>query len=83
MWSSVSLWRDPVPPLSHVIKTLKEGIERNEKQIAALPERILSRDRRKLQKKMEQQHQILQSTKDTLAAVMREMHAKCRRLENH
>ena len=33
---------DPIPPLIHVIETFKEGIERNEKQIAALPERIPS-----------------------------------------
>ena len=82
MWSSVSLRGpieqivdDPIPPLVHVLKTLKEGIERNEKQIAALTERIPSRDRRRLQKEMEQQHQILQSTKGKLAAIMREMHA--------
>ena len=59
---------------------MKEVIERNEKQIAALPERIQSGDRRKLQKEMEQQHQILQSRKDKLASIMREMHAKHRRL---
>ena len=87
---------DPIPPLLRVIKTTKEEIERNEKRLAALAtlaallERVFSRDRRKLQKEIDDgnadilhQHQILQSTKIKLASIRRELHAKRRRVEHH
>ena len=43
---------DPIPPMLHMIKTKKEQIERYEKKVAAILERVLrdvsSRDRRVL-----------------------------------
>ena len=71
----------------HVLKTKKEVIERYEKQVAALFERVLravfSRDRRVLQKLVDEyyalilhERQLVQTAKAKLASLMREMHVK-------
>ena len=81
---------DPILPILHMIKTKKEGIERCEKRLAALLKRVTSRERRKLQKPIDEcnsfllrEQQIVQSAKDKLASLMREMHEKRRRLGHH
>ena len=75
----------------HMLKTKKEDLDRYEKQTAALLERALgaasSRDRREWQKVVHEnnalilhQRQLVRTTKDKLASLMREMHVKRRRL---
>ena len=83
----------------HMLKTKKEVIERYEKQVDALLERVpravSSRDRRVLQKPVDEynalilhERQLVQIAKEKLASLMREMQEKPefynrRRLGNH
>ena len=71
----------------HMLKTKKDVIERYEKQVAALFERVpravSSRDRRVLQKPVDEydalmlnERQLVQTANKKLAALNREMHEK-------
>ena len=70
----------------HMLKTKKEDLEKYEKQTAAILERApraASRDRREWQKVVDESnaqilhhHQLVHTTKEKLASLMREMHEK-------
>ena len=71
----------------HMLKTKKDVIERYEKQVAALldrvPRAVSSRGRRMLQLPADeynalvlQERQLVQTAKEKLASLMREMHEK-------